>query len=131
MDTKKKIVVIDPVLEIIFGASYYNYKELYALGGFSMFTCSMVDFNSDKNTGNDLFIDDEGLLKSHQKYFTFASCGTFAGVGILIGSDHATGESIDTSWTVDMVKRAVSFEPKGTRIEPSMKFYTMDEWDTR
>jgi hypothetical protein len=128
MQKKKKVIVIDPVLETIFGASYRNYQDLYILGGFSMFTCSMVDFNEDKNTGNDLFIDDEGLLKSNQKYFNFTGVGTFAGVGILIGTNHENGESISTTWTVDQVKRAVSFKPEGFRIEPSMTFHVIDEY---
>ena len=126
METKKKIVIIDPVLQLIFGAKYYNYKDLYNLGKFQVFDIKQIDYNSDTNTGNDLVVDDEGLLKSDQRYFNFVGVGDFAGVGILIGSDHATGESIDTTWTVDQVMRAVSWQAIGFSIEPYMKFTVLD-----
>ena len=118
----KKVIIIDPVAETVAEGSYDSYEELYDLGNFRIFTVQMVDYNSDTDKGNDLFLDDEGLLKEDQRYFTFHGVGSFAGRGLLIGSDHATGESKDTTWTSDQVKRAVSFEPAGYTIEPYMKF---------
>ena len=118
----KKVIVIDPVTETISEGSYSSYEELYDLGNYKLFTVQMVDYNSDTNKGNDLFLDDNGLLKRNQRYFTFAGVGSFAGRGILLGSDHATGDSVDTSWTLDQVKRAVSFEPEGFKIDPYMQF---------
>ena len=122
METKKKVVIIDPVLQVIFGGCYYNYKDLYNLGKFDTFDIRQVDYNSDTDTGNDLVVDDEGLLKANQRYFEFAGVGSFAGVGILTGSDHVTGNSIDTTWTVDQVQRAISWKPKGFKIDPYMEF---------
>ncbi len=119
---RKKVIIIDPVTETISEGSYSSYEELYDLGNYKLFTVQMVDYNSDTNKGNDLFLDDEGLLKEDQRYFTFVGVGTFAGIGILLGSDHATGDSVDTSWKLEQVKRAVSFEPVGYKIEPYMEF---------
>ena len=118
----KKVIVIDPVKETVSETRYKSYEELYDLGNFKLFTVQMVDYNSDTDKGNDLFIDDEGLLKRNQRYFTFTGVGSFAGRGLLIGTDHATGESIDTSWRLDQVIRAVSFKPEGFKIDPYMEF---------
>ena len=118
----KKVIVIDPVNETVSDTRYKSYEELYDLGNFDLFTCSIVDYNSDTDKGNDLFIDDEGLLKREQRYFTFTGVGTFAGRGLLIGTNYSTGESISTSWTLDQVIRAVSFEPEGFKIEPYLQF---------
>ena len=119
---RKKVIIIDPVNETVAEGSYSSYEELYDLGNYKIFTVEMVDYNSDTDKGNDLFLDDEGLLKENQRYFTFIGVGTFAGRGILLGSDHATGDSVDTSWKLEQVKRAVSFEPEGFKIEPYMEF---------
>ena len=119
---EKKIIIIDPVTETVSAGSYSSYEELYDLGNYDTFTVQMVDYNSDTDKGNDLFIDDEGLLKDNQRYFTFTGVGTFAGRGLLIGTDHTTGESIDTYWRLDQVKRAVSFEPVGYSKHPYMEF---------
>ena len=118
----KKVIVIDPVEETVSETRYKSYEELYDLGNFKLFTVQMVDYNSDTDKGNDLFIDDEGLLKRNQRYFTFVGVGSFAGRGLLIGSDHKTGESIATSWRLDQVIRAVSFKPEGFKIDPYMEF---------
>lgn len=123
---RKKVIVIDPVTETISEGSYSSYEELYDLGNYKIFTVQMVDYNSDTNKGNDLFLDDEGLLKEDQRYFTFVGVGTFAGRGILLGSDHATGDSVDTSWKLEQVKRAVSFEPVGYKIEPYFKIHSFN-----
>ena len=119
---EKKIIIIDPVTETVSAGSYSSYEELYDLGNYDTFAVQMVDYNDDTDKGNDLFIDDEGLLKDNQRYFTFVGVGSFAGRGLLIGTDHKTGESIDTYWTLNQVKRAVSFEPSGYKVDPYMEF---------
>ena len=107
---QKKVIIIDPFIQTVTQGRYDNYKDLYKMGKFDTFDIVMVDKNSDTDKGNDLVLDDEGLLKENQRYFTFVGVGSFAGIGILIGSDHSTGGTIDTSWTVDQVTRAVSYE---------------------
>ena len=119
---QKKVIIIDPFIQTVTQGRYDNYKDLYKMGKFDTFDIVMVDKNSDTDKGNDLVLDDEGLLKENQRYFTFVGVGTFAGRGILLGSDHATGDSVDTSWKLEQVKRAVSFEPVGYKIEPYMEF---------
>lgn len=58
-----------------------------------------------------LFVDDEGLLKGPENFFTFDDAWNkpLAGNGLLVGLDPETGESISTSYTVDDVKSKTAF----------------------
>lgn len=61
---------------------------------------------------NDVYVDDNGLLNLTDKSMFFSYKGypqPLSGNGLILGIDHETGESIDTTLTIDEVKKNVKF----------------------
>ena len=61
---------------------------------------------------NDVYVDDNGLLNLTDKSMFFSYKGypqPLCGNGLILGIDHETGESIDTTLTIDEVKKSVTF----------------------
>jgi len=73
--------------------------------------CELVDvINLDEN--NDLFVDDEGLLKLHKDSQFFLYDGfdqPLAGNGLILGLNQEEGESIETSLSIEEVAEKVLF----------------------
>jgi len=88
-----------------------------------MFTCVDID---EKNT---VFVDDEGLLKSPQKYFTikkdkswFKEDYNLGGRGLILGIDKNTGETVDTTLSSIDVLDMIKFRKDGFHVEPKLEF---------
>ena len=61
------------------------------------------------NENNDVFVDDNGLF-TKDKFFNFEGAHQpFAGNGLILGIDHETGESINTTLSIEEVKAKVTF----------------------
>lgn len=79
--------------------------------------------------GEDLYVDDEGLLTypNPRGYFSVGGA-LFAGRGLLLGTDRS-GEAVDTSYDVERVTRIVEWvdTPPQTAVEPSFTFVPLDE----
>jgi hypothetical protein len=61
------------------------------------------------NETNDVFVDDNGL-STKDKFFNFEGAHQpFAGNGLILGIDHETGESIDTTLNIEEVRAKVTF----------------------
>ena len=61
---------------------------------------------------NDVYVDDNGLLNltPSSKFFSIEGYHQpLAGNGLIMGIDHETGESIDTTLSVDEIKSRVKF----------------------
>jgi hypothetical protein len=61
---------------------------------------------------NDVYVDDNGLfnLTPHSKFFHYKTYPQpLSGNGLILGIDHETGESIDTTLTIEEVKKNVKF----------------------
>jgi hypothetical protein len=61
---------------------------------------------------NDVYVDDNGLSGLTDKSMFFSYKGypdPLPGNGLILGIDHETGESIDTTLTIDEVKKNVKF----------------------
>lgn len=61
---------------------------------------------------NDVYVDDEGLLNLTPNSMFFELKGfpnPLAGNGLVMGIDRETGESVDTTLTVDDVKKRIRF----------------------
>lgn len=58
---------------------------------------------------NDIFVDDEGLLKSPEHFFYYEGAHQpFAGSGLVLGKD-AEGETVSTTKTLAEIKAKVKF----------------------
>ena len=91
-----KAYLIDPFERAITEVDYSgNYQDIYGLCGYDTFT--VVTFN---DQGDGVYVDDEGLFKSDQKFFVIGSYPQpLAGRGLVLGVDD---EGASVSPTVDM-----------------------------
>ena len=97
-------------------------QNIYDLIDCRTFDLIMID------TVNNIFVDDEGLLRQNQLYFEYSgSNGIFqlAGNGLILGVDDE-GNSISPTLTIEDVKGKVSFLPEGFKVEPYMEFRAWD-----
>ena len=110
-----KAILINPFDETIKEVVYSgNYHEIYYLTD-----CTTFDVVRLSET-DDMYIDDEGLLKSSNRYFTIFD-NNFAGKALLLGHDQE-GETTDTTFTVEQIEKSISFLPEGHREQPYMEF---------
>jgi hypothetical protein len=106
MDLKKCILIDvknETIGEIFIGEGI---QPIYETVGCEMFECVDVD---DVNT---IYVDEEGLLKLNHdtKFFTIeGGHQPFAGNGLVMGTDMETGESIDTTLSVEYLKEKIKF----------------------
>ena len=109
-----KAILINPFDETITEVEYSgDFKQIYKLIDCDYFTISRL-CDSD-----DLFVDDEGLLKPN-RYFTWSG-QPFAGKGLILGHDDE-GESIATTYDLQEVVDRVEWLPEGHQEEPYIKF---------
>tara|TARA_Y100001938_G_scaffold138890_1_gene205018 strand:+ start:186 stop:527 length:342 start_codon:yes stop_codon:yes gene_type:complete len=90
-----------------------NIEDIYLLTECRTFDVVAL---SDKD---DLYIDDEGLLKDN-RYFTIYG-RTLAGRGLIMSHDDE-GNSISTDISLQEIKDVVEWLPEGHREEPYMEF---------
>lgn len=74
-----------------------------------------------------IFVDDEGLLGSPQRFFEIAGAyQPFAGKGLIVGAD-GDGDAVDAETALEEVRAAVRFaEPFGERL-----IVTSQPWEPR
>lgn len=109
-----KAILINPFDETITEVEYSgDFKQIYKLIDCSTFDVVML-CDSD-----DLFVDDEGLLKDN-RYFSWSG-RNFAGKGLILGHDDE-GESIATTYDLQEVIDRVEWLPEGHREEPYVEF---------
>lgn len=103
----KRGILIDvrkrEVREVVIGD---DYTDIYVPLEADMFEC--VDIEEP----NTIYVDEEGLLKltATSMFFTYKGAHQpFAGNGFILGVDYETGDSIDTTLTVEEVKQKVGF----------------------
>ena len=76
---------------------------------------------------NDIFVDDEGILKDNL-YFEYSvndRVFQLAGSGLVLGYNKE-GETIGTTLTIEDVKGKVRFLPEGFKIDPYIR---VTAWD--
>lgn len=116
---KFKAILIDPFEQSIKETEIEN-----TLGGldaiYKVMDCRLVDIVSLGNN-HDLFIDDEGRLKSNNRWFTIGG-HAFAGKCLLLDHDVVNGQTISTSLSIDDVKVKIEFLDEDYHEEPFMNF---------
>jgi hypothetical protein len=103
-----KAIIIDVIKEEIreVDIPQNNLDAIY-----QQLNCSCFDIVGLSYTES-LYVDDEGLLKLNDNSKFFAIKGAyqpFVGNGLILGIDYNTGESINTSLTIEYVKSIVTF----------------------
>ena len=80
-------------------------QPIYDVLKCEMFECVHIDYV------NTIYVDEEGLLTltPNSKFFSYDGHQPFAGNGLIMGTDGNTGESIDTTISVEEVKSKVRF----------------------
>ena len=117
-----KAILIDPFDESVSEVDYNgDYKEIS-----NLINCGPIDCVSLDDT-NDIYIDDEGLLKNPTRYFRIFSyktmrISTLAGKGLILGHNDE-GESIATTLDVNEYAKTIQFLPDTHVEEPYMEFF--------
>ena len=93
-----------------------DYREIYDLIDCRSFDVAMAKEN------NDLYLDDEGLLKNNQRYFRMVELGANYGGKALILAHNDEGESTATTLTLQEVEDMVEWLPEGHIETPYMEF---------
>jgi hypothetical protein len=103
----KKCILIDVVNEtieeVLIGEGI---SPIYEAIGCTHFEC--VDINRD----NTIYVDGEGLLTLTPDTKFFSVEGGYhpiAGNGLIMGADHESGLSVDTTITVEYIKKVITF----------------------
>jgi len=94
MADKVKALIIDPFLQNIYEKMFTkgDITQIQEAVGGNYFTSAGTFDNFDV-----LFVDDEGLFKDDQKFFTLLELNSqpLAGVGVVMGGDREIGETED------------------------------------
>jgi hypothetical protein len=103
-----KAILINPIDETITEVNYNgDYKQIYQFIDASMF--GVVDIPNDDS----IYIDDEGLFKDNQYFFTHNAIPTLlGGKGLVLGIDHKTGNSTDANSTILEIRKNITFMGK-------------------
>lgn len=102
----KKGILIDVKNETISEIEVGDYKDIQKKIGCELFDVVQVDEK------NDIYVDDEGLLSVDEdsKFFGFKGSELkLAGNGLVLGINHNTGDSKDTTLTVEHLKERIEF----------------------
>jgi hypothetical protein len=97
--------LIDPYQQQVTTVQYNgDYNQIYAL-----IECDCFDIARINDQGDGIFVDDEGLFKEQQAFFTFKGyANPLAGKGLVLGTN-AEGDSVSPKLTLDEVKSKVMF----------------------
>ena len=110
-----KGILINPFDETIKEVIYTgDFREIYDL-----VDCSTFDVVNIYKY-QDMYVDDEGLLKNNQRYFTIND-RNYAGKALLL-SHNDEGETESTNLDLQMVNSMVQFLPEGHIETPYMEF---------
>ena len=110
-----KAILINPFDQSVSEVDYNgDYKEIYNLVNCSTFDCVRIDDT------NDMYVDDEGLLKNPNRYFKYGQ-QTLAGMGLIL-SHNDEGESAGTTLSSTEVFKEIEFLPEGYTEEPYLEF---------
>lgn len=106
-------ILIDPSLKSVREVSFTeNLQSIYDLLG-----CEVFDMVSIDNE-HDMFIDDEGLFRDEQKFFSLYGAH-FAGKALVCASN-AEGETIGIDTPVETIAKKVTFLEEYEPEEPTI-----------
>ena len=122
MESKMKAILIDVKNQEIKEVEHDNtLQNIYDLIDCRTFDLVRID------AVNNIFVDDEGILKDNL-YFEYSGSDRvfqLAGNGLILGVDDE-GDSTSPTLTVEDVEGKVRFLPEGFKVEPYME---VTAWD--
>ena len=101
----KKGILIDVQNRTIEFVDVKDWKDIYNHVKCQTFECVDLD-------GRDtVYVDEEGLLTltPQSMFFTIGNSQPLCGNGLILGTDHETGESTDCNLSLELVKSKVKF----------------------
>jgi len=109
-----KGILINPFNKTITEVDYSgDFKQIYNFIDCNTFDVVMLC------DADDLYVDDEGLLKDN-RYFSWSG-RVFAGKGLILGHNEE-GETTPTSYDLQEVVDRIEWLPEGYKEEPYMEF---------
>ena len=109
-----RAILINPFDETITEVDYSgDFKQIYKFIDCSTFDVVMLC------DADDLYVDDEGLLKEN-RYFSWSG-RIFAGKGLILGHNEE-GETTPTSYDLQEGVDRIEWLPEGYKEEPYMEF---------
>jgi hypothetical protein len=102
----KNGILIDVQNRTIEFVEVKDWKDIYNHVKCETFECVSIDEQ------NDVYVDEEGLLTLTPKSMFFMYKGypqPLCGNGLILGIDHENGESVDTTLSLEEVKKNVRF----------------------
>ena len=91
-----------------------DFREIYDLVDCRTFDCVRLTIE------NDMYVDDEGLMRNNQMYFTMND-RVYAGKALLLAHDDE-GETTATTFTLQEAEDMVEWLPEGHKETPYMEF---------
>lgn len=77
---------------------------------YELIDCDLVEVAHYMSEKNHILVDEEGLFKSPNEFFTYSGAHQpFAGNGLIVGVDSNTGESVDCDITLEEATENVMF----------------------
>ena len=100
----KNGILINVEDQILTWVEVEKYTDIYTHLNCQLFECPLVV------DGNTLYVDEEGMLNlsPFTRFFTIGN-RVFSGNGLLLGTDFETGESVDCTLSLELVKSKVKF----------------------
>jgi hypothetical protein len=100
--------LIDPTKASISKVEYDgDHKSIYSFIEADLFDCAEF-----ANTGDTVFVDDEGVINGNWHAhggFTINGLGPYAGLGLVLGYDPYTGDSIAAQSSLPQIRGMVEF----------------------
>lgn len=108
-----KAILIDSAAKVVKFVEIKDYTDINKFGGFDIFTAVRAN-----DKGDMVYVDDEGLINGTETGFVFADYPSpLMGNGIVLGGNDRTGDSKDTTFTLEEIAAKVFFfERIGDRL---------------
>ncbi len=105
-----RVLVINPFDETITEKTVTDYTDIQKLIGAPFDERQYFEVATDLYNGDSVYVDEEGMCSpSSEAWFDIGAHQPFAGVGVVVGLNINTGESVDAKSTIDELKAMVEF----------------------
>lgn len=101
----KKAILINTVDKTVTPVEVEGLHDMYKAMG-----VSLIQVGTYLENGDVVFVDEEGLYGSNREWFAIRGAHQpFIGNGLVVGTNHETGESVDAKSTVEEIEAVMKF----------------------